>query len=93
MGLIIELNLIAILSLTSLGPTILNPYVLIGFYILAILSNIKYYNINKVSLDKFAKDLEEEYRPNMTSGQILAIFILIESVCIVPLIALYLDSF
>jgi len=89
LGLVIELNLIAIISVTTLGPTILKPYTLLGFYILAILLNVKYYNINKDPLDKLAKDLEKKHRPNMTSGQLLAIFILIESVSIVPLITAY----
>ena len=89
LGLIIELNLIAIMSVTTLGPTILKPYVFLGFYVLVVLLNVKYYNINKISLDKLAKDLGEKHRPNMTSGQLLAIFILIESVSIVPLIAAY----
>jgi len=89
LGLIIELNLMAILSVTTLGPTILKPYVLVGFYVAVILLNVKYYNINRVPLDKLAKDLEEKHRPNMTSGQLLAIFILIESASIVPLIAVY----
>jgi len=89
LGLIIELNLIALISVTALGQTILKPYLLLGFYVAAVLLNVKYYNINKVPLDKLAKDLEEKHRPNMTSGQLLAIFILIESVSIVPLIAAY----
>ena len=87
LALVIELNLIGIIGLTALGQTLLKPYITIPFYILTIILNVKYYNYNNVALDKLSVDLKDKHRPNMTSGELLAIMILIESSTVLPIVA------
>jgi hypothetical protein len=85
LALIIELNLIVIIGLTALKSTLLKPYILIPFYILTITLNVRYYNYNKVNLDKVSSDLKDKHRPNMTSGELIAVLMIVEA-ALAPLI-------
>ena len=86
LGLSIVLNFSAIISLTSLAQTILNAYILISFFALNIYLNLKYYKWNKLTLDKLSKDLHDKFRPNMTSAELIAIFFIIETGLVFPLV-------
>jgi hypothetical protein len=80
LGLILELNFIAIIGIFSLGQIVLKPYILIPLYVALFFLSLKYYQFNKLKLDKLSAELKEKYKPNMTSGELLAIIVTIESV-------------
>ncbi len=86
LGLIIVLNFTALVALTSLAQIMLNAYILLSFFGLAIYLNVKYYDWNRLTLNKLSLDLQDKFKPNMTSGELLAIFVIIESGLIVPLV-------
>ena len=88
LGLILVLNFIVVTGLTTLGQTILRPYILIPLYGVTIFLNLKYYNANKLKLDKLSADIKEKFRPNMTPGELLGIILIIESVSAVLIFGL-----
>jgi len=79
LGFILVLNFIALVGLTPYAPIILRPYFMVSFFVVTILLNIKYYNLNKNTLDKLSNDLKTKTRPNLTSGELLGILLLIEA--------------
>jgi hypothetical protein len=87
LGLILTLNLISVFGLTDFRPIFLKPYVALLFYALTIVLNLKYYNYTKDKLNKLSDELKNKFRPNMTSGELLSILLLIESVAIALIMA------
>lgn len=88
LGLILELNFIVIVGLTTLSPLILKPYIIIPIYGVTVYLNLRYYNLNKIKLDKLSIDIKEKFRPNMTSGELIGIIFIIESVTAVLILGL-----
>jgi len=91
MGLIIELNLMAIIGLTSWRPILTKFSILIPFVALLTFLNYKYYNKHKDYLDKLEAEQKEINGPNTSSGQLAAMFVILESALIIPFSMLYTD--
>jgi len=79
LGFILVLNFIALAGLTPYAPIILRPYFMVLFFVVTILLNIKYYNLKKNTLDKLSDELRTKTKPNLTSGELLGILLLIEA--------------
>jgi len=89
LGLIIVLNFILIVGLTTPAPrALLSPYLTLSLFGLTIFLNVKYYNYYKDKLDKLSDDLKRKYRPNMTSGELIAILLTVESVTSILILSL-----
>lgn len=87
-SLIIELNLICLLIWTPGQSILAKTYIWITLFITLIFINIKYYNYRKITLDRLYNDLTVKFRPNMTSGELFAIIMILESVIIPPILIL-----
>ena len=84
-SLIIELNLICLLIWTPWQSILTKSYILITLFVVLIFLNIKYYKYRKITLDRLYNDLTVKFRPNMTSGELFAIIMILESVIIPPI--------